>query len=112
MHAAHPLGRAGPSSQFIARRSNKAFVTADSPAEPTLRPETETSASTVAEWLTTFFPRRGSLNGHLQTIVDQICPAALLLFRSKPTLSKWTRRMGAGCCATHTGIAGRTCIVA
>ncbi len=47
-------------------------MTADSPAQPTVRPETEASA--IAEWLTAFFPRRGLVNGHLQTIVGNFLP--------------------------------------
>jgi predicted alpha/beta-fold hydrolase len=43
-------------------------VTADSPAQ-----ENAQSAS-AAEWLTAFAPRRGLINGHLQTIVGNFLP--------------------------------------
>jgi len=52
-------------SQFV---FNKVFVT----AEPT-DPQKEHPAS-AAEWLTAFAPRRGLINGHLQTIVGNFLP--------------------------------------
>ncbi len=48
-------------------------MTADSPARLNARSATETS-STAAEWLTAFAPRRGLVNGHLQTIVGNFLP--------------------------------------
>ena len=52
----------------------KAFVTAHSPADPTAYPDFDPAASAAAEWLSAFAPRRGLLNGHLQTIVGNYLP--------------------------------------
>jgi uncharacterized protein len=43
-------------------------VTADSPAQSNVH------AASAAEWLTAFAPRRGLINGHLQTIVGNYLP--------------------------------------
>ena len=47
-------------------------MTAHSPAQPPAHP----AAKTAPEWLTAFAPRRGLVNGHLQTIVGNFLPRA------------------------------------
>ena len=49
-------------------------MTVDSPDQTPARSETGASASAAAEWLTAFAPRRGLVNGHLQTIVGNFLP--------------------------------------
>lgn len=49
-------------------------MTADSPAQPSATSELQSGGEAVSEWLSAFAPRRGLVNGHLQTIVGNFLP--------------------------------------
>lgn len=52
----------------------KAFVTADFPAQPSANSDFDSAVTAAADWLSAFAPRRGLVNGHLQTIVGNYLP--------------------------------------
>ena len=69
---AAPIRADAPANRFTL---NKAFVTADFPTHPTGPSELNSAtAASNSAWLTAFAPRRGLLNGHIQTIVGNYLP--------------------------------------
>lgn len=54
-------------------------MTAHSPAQPSTHPGANTLSG--SDWLTTFAPRRGLVNGHLQTIVGNFLPRPAFTLR-------------------------------
>lgn len=56
--------------------THKEFVTPHSPDQPNTPAEAESRTPTTSEWLSAFSPRRGLVNGHVQTLVGNFLPRA------------------------------------